>query len=237
MDRQTTSDAQGRLQAFAPWAGIAFAVLLVAGVLLVADTPDNTDKAAWVNFHDDSGNRWQQIAGGYMGIISAFAFLWFGHALVARLGRSDGRSGVLESLARAAATIFAVMLIAFMLLDIAVSASIQIGDAAAPDSADFGIQFEQVAFGALLVPGCMAAALFIATASELAREAAAFPRWLTWAGFVSAVLLLLGALFFPVVLIPLWALVTSAYLLMRPGEQSAPTLRGGVAGSPTPSRG
>ncbi len=50
---------------------------------------------------------------------------------------------------------------------------------------------------------------------ELARENGAWPEWLVWAGFIFGALLLLGPLFFPLVLIPLWTLMTSITLLVR----------------------
>jgi hypothetical protein len=73
----------------------------------------------------------------------------------------------------------------------------------------------------LLVGGCLAAAVFIASASELARQRGGWPSWVVWGGFVAAVLLIFGALFFPVVLIPLWALVVSILLLVR-GQLTEP---------------
>ncbi len=216
MTRQPRFPTSARLQRLSPWAGLASAVLFVVGFLLIGDTPDSTDKQAWVQFHTDSGNRLQQILGGYLGILSAFAFLWFGHALITRL--STGRDGgdVLTNLARSAATLFASLVILTMLLQVSLSAAIEIGDVAAPDTGDIGIQFEQLAFGTMLVAGCMSAALFIATATELARQGTLWPKWLIWAGFVAAALLLLGVFFFPIILIPLWVIAVSMFMLKRP---------------------
>lgn len=212
-----------RLQRLCPWAGLASAVLLVAGFILIGDTPDSTAKEEWVRFYAESGNRLQQIMGGYLGILSAFAFLWFGHTLITGLTVGRGGGDVLTHLARSAATLFAALVILAMLVQVSLSAAIEIGDVAAPDTGDFGIQFEQLAFGILLVAGCMAASLFVATATELARQGALWPRWLIWAGYIAAVLLLFGALFFPLLLIPLWMVAVSVVLLRRdnPPEEVA----------------
>lgn len=216
MNREPLNAATSNLQRLAPWAGIAFAVLLVAGFFLVGDTPDTDDKQAWVDFYDDSDNRVTQIIGGLLGVLSAFAFLWFAHSLIARLAGSRSNADVLSNLARSAATLFAAFVILAMVVQVSISAAVELGDAPGPDTGDFGIQFEQLAFGLLLVAGCLSASLFIATVSELARQRGVWPRWLIWAGFVAALLLLLGVLFFPIALIPLWALAVSIVLLMRP---------------------
>jgi hypothetical protein len=196
-------------------------VLVAVGAALVGDTPDSTDKQAWVQFYEDRGNRVSQIVGGYLGILSAFAFLWFGHALVTRLGARRDGGDLLTSVARSAATLFTAMLILSMLVEIAVSAALEIGDVDTPDTADFGIQFEQLAFGILLVAGCLSASVFIGTTTELARQEKMLPTWLIWAGFGAAVALLFGLLFFPVVLIPLWVLVVAVVMLVRPATQVA----------------
>jgi len=220
MHREETLETASTLQRLAPWAGILFAVLVVGGFLLASDTPDSTDTQAWLEFHDDQGNRVQQIIGGYIGVLSAFVFLWFAHGVIAQV--SGGRAGdLLTSLARSGATLFAGLLAVAMVALVSVSAAVEVGDVARPQTADFGIQLEQLAFGILLVAGCMAAALFIASVSELARQSGVFPRWLVSIGFVVAVVLLAGALFFPLVLIPVWALVAAIMLLTRRGQARA----------------
>jgi hypothetical protein len=196
-------------------------VLVCVGAVLVSDTPDSTDKQAWLDFYEDSGNRIPQIVGGYLAIISAFAFLWFAHALVSRLSARRDANDVLASLARSAATLFAAMLMLAMLTTIAVSAAIEIGDTAKPETGDFGIQFESLAFGILLVTGCLCASMFVATTSELARQEDAWPQWLIWVGYAVAVALLFGLLFFPVILIPLWVLVVSVVMIIRSSGSGA----------------
>ena len=193
-------------------------MLISAGAILVSDTPDSNDKQAWLEFYQDSGNRQSQVVGGYLGIISAFAFLWFGHAVVSRLAARRDTSDVLTSLARSAATLFAAMLMLAMLTTIAVSAAIEIGDVAEPETGDFGIQFESLAFGILLVAACLCASMFIASVTELARQEKAWPQWLIWVSYGASVVLLFGLLFFPVILIPLWALVVAVVLLVRPAS-------------------
>lgn len=218
---QRSTQSQTALQRLAPWVGIASAALLVVALVLIGDTPDSTDRQQWLDFYENSDNTWMQVIGAYLGIVAAFLFLWFGFALVQRVAPDRAPGDVLTGLARAAAIIFATLLILAMLVQASISAATEIGDTAQPETADFGIQFEQLAFGILLVAGAMAFAVFIATTSELAREERFWPQWLTWAGFAAAVLLLLGALFFPIVLIPLWMLTVAIVLL----TQSTPNTR------------
>lgn len=215
MNREPLNAANSTLQRLSPWAGIAFVALIAAAVALMADTPAPDDREGWLEFAGDSGDRWRQIIGAYVGVAAALAFLWFGHALVARLGGSRGGGDVLTSLARAAATLFAGLLMAAMLAAATVAGAVEIGEAEVPESADIGIMFDQFAYALLLIGSAMSAAVFIACVSELARQRGTWPRWVVWAGFVVAVLLIAAAFFFPIILIPLWTLLVSILLLTR----------------------
>ena len=215
MNRAPLAAANSAWQTRSPWAGIAFAILFVAGFLAMGETPDYTDRQGWLDYHEDSGNRWQQIIAAYLAILSAFAFLWFAIAMIARFGGSRGGGDVLSGVARAATTIFVAFVILAFVAAITVSAAVEIGEAPVPESADFAIMFDQFGFGLLLVGACLAAAAAIGCITELIREQGGWPRWLVWFGFIAAALLLLGPLFFPLLLLPLWTLVASIMVLVR----------------------
>jgi hypothetical protein len=57
----------------------------------------------------------------------------------------------------------------------------------------------------------------------------ALPRWLAWAGFASAVLLLTGVIFVSAIALPLWVVAASVALL-RQGDAVQPI--GQAASSP-----
>lgn len=218
MQRVGSYNAWTRL---APWAGIVFAVLFVAGFLIHGVTPDNDDTAKWQSYWDDSGNRTQAIVGMYLMVASVFAFLWFSRSLLVRLASQDEGSQPLASIAQAASTLFAGAVLVAVVTATSIAGSVEFGDAPVPESADLSIQLDQLAFGILLIPGCLSAAVFIAIGSELARRTGALPKWLVWAGYVAAVVLLASFLFIPLVLIPIWALVTSVVLLLRDRNKTA----------------
>jgi chromate transport protein ChrA len=67
-----------------------------------------------------------------------------------------------------------------------------------------------------------AAAVFIVVTSTLARRTNALPGWLSIAGFLIALVLLLGVSFVPIVslLFPVWVATLSVVLLTRPRSES-----------------
>ncbi len=202
----------------APWAGIAFAILFVAGFFIHGETPDNDDAAEWQAYWDDSDNRTQAIIGAYLMILGLFAFLWFSRDLLARVGEHP----LLRSIGQGASTLMVGTMLIAVIIGTTIAGSVEFGDATVPESADLAIQLDQLAIGLLLLPGCLSGAVFIGVVSELARRSNALPTWLVWAGYVVAVLQLVSFLFVPLALIPLWALVTAIVLLLRARSASAP---------------
>lgn len=195
---------------FAPWAGIAFAILFVAGFLISGDTPEYDDAAEWEEYLNDSDKLRMAFAGGLMMLVSALALIWYSQALVWRL-KSD--SNPLGQIAGAAATVMVVMLMTAVFFGIGVPAAIEIGDTPVPD-VDFAIQFESVAFGMLMLGTLWPAAVFTAAVTTLARGT--WPKWLIWTSYILAVVMLFGLLFIPLIALPLWALITGIYLLRKP---------------------
>lgn len=216
MNRAPLISASSLWQRLSPWAGIAFAVLFVAGIATVLfDSPDYDDPQEWLDYHGDSGNRWRQVIGAYLVIVGALAQLWFAVAMIARLGGSRGGGDVLTALARGASTLFVAFASVGALCIASISGAVEFGGAEVPESADFGIQFEQLGVAILLLGGGLSAAVAIATITELAREAGTWPGWLVWFGFICALILLFTPAFVPLVAAPLWALVTGITLLAR----------------------
>ena len=79
----------------------------------------------------------------------------------------------------------------------------------------FAQQFNSLGSGILVVPGALAAGVFVAMASYLCRREGVLPGWLTIAGYVVAVLQLAAVVFIPLLLVPLWVLVVSIVVLRR----------------------
>jgi hypothetical protein len=209
---------------YGPLGGIAFAVLFTAGFFVPGITPEYDEIAKWEAYWADSGNRVRAIIGMYLMVVGLFAFLWFSRTLVARLAPQVAGRSPIASLAEAASTIFVALAMVAVMVATSIAGGVEFGDAPVPAGADLPIQFEQIAFALLLVPGCLSFAVFLAGVSELGRRTGALPPWLVWAGFVAAVLLLVAVFFIPLVLVPLWSLVAGVVLLLRDRRSPAPGL-------------
>jgi hypothetical protein len=191
-----------------PWMGIAFVVLFVAGFIAFPTPSSGKDTAKWARWWTDSGHRTAAIIGAYLMVLGLLAFVWFMWGLNQRL---RDRGGMMITFG----TLFVALGLVSALVRAAIAGGKQFGETPVPPGADFARQFDQIGFGVLLVAGALAAGAFTATASYLARRDAILPGWLTMAGYVVAVLQLVGSLFFPFVLFPLWVLVVSIVLLRR----------------------
>ena len=198
----------------APFAGIVFAILLVAGFVSAGESPDYTDAKGWEAYFSDSGNRTQRILASYLLVIAGFAFLWFVTGLVNRLRAVMGDDRGYSTAMLASGLVSVVFQLAAATTMLSVPASITFGSAPVP-TADLAIQLEQLGIGLLLVPGLLSAALFVALTLVAALRTGILPNWLAWFGFVVAGLLLLGPLFLPAIFLPLWALILSIVWLTR----------------------
>jgi hypothetical protein len=198
--------------------GIVFAVAFVVGVLMMTDTPEgDAPDREWVQYFDDSGNRWTIIAGAFVLALAVLGLLVFVSVLRERLrDGSPGTSWLSTAMLASGLTLVAMIGVAGAALA-AVSAGIEIGESSVPSNADVPRTIEQVGFGALLVFGMAAGGLLIATASVAGGRAALLPRWLVVTGYVVAVIVMVGGVFFiPMVLLVLWVLTVSIVLLRQP---------------------
>ena len=196
-------------------AGIAFVVLFVIGFVVSADTPDPDQRLEWRRWYFDSGHRTSAVVGMYLMVLGVLAFVWFLAGLRQRLAEG-GASDTLVSLVFGAGLVFAILAIGGVIARSVVPAGKVLVDQSLPGG-DIAQQLEGLGFGTLLIPGALAAGAFVAAASAASRQVAALPAWLTIAGFVVAVLQLVGVLFFPFGFFVLWVLVAAIVLLTRSG--------------------
>jgi hypothetical protein len=194
-------------------AGIAFVVLFVIGFLVWGDTPDSDKPLQWQRWYLDSGHRASAIVGAYLMVLGVFAFVWFLAGLRHRLAAA-GASETLVTLLLVAGIVFAILALASVAARAAVPGGKVFGDAALPRG-DIALQLDNLGMATLLLPGALAAGVFVAAASAASRQVDALPSWLTAAGYVVAVLQLIGVLFLPFVLFALWVLVAAIVLVTR----------------------
>jgi hypothetical protein len=88
----------------------------------------------------------------------------------------------------------------------------------------------QIGFPAILVFAMFGAIALIDATSIVIMRTGVLPRWFAWLGFVCAVVLLFGAVFIPMIALPIWLLAGSVILFRLRSAEAEP-----VAVIPTPS--
>src|SRR5262245_48564152 len=198
-------------------AAIFFAVLFVIGVICaVADSPDiDESNAKWLSFYRDSGNRREILIGAFILAVAVIALLVFAGALRERL-RATPASAWLGTAAVAGGVAFAAMISVFATALGSVPAIVAFNDGPLPRDADIMRVMQSLGFGALLIFGMAAAGVLVVCASIAAGRAALYPRWMVIVGVIFGVVIaLLGWIFIPMVLVPIWALLTGIFMLRR----------------------
>lgn len=206
-----------------PWsklaalAGVVFAVTFVAGIMLAAGNGDTkpSDEAV-LKWWSDSGNQTTVLIGAYLLAISAVAFIWLIASVRGRLIAGGGTRGQLDVVVLMAGTAFAAMLLAGLAALAGPAGAAKFGSTDIPRDPDILRQIPQIGFALVLVGGGWAASLCIAAVSVCILGTGGFARWLGWLGLVCAFVLLFGAMFIPMIVLPIWALAASVQLWRRP---------------------
>lgn len=205
-----------RLGAFA---GIAFTVLLLVGLVL-ADPVSGQSDQKFAEFYAERDNRIAVIAGMYLLAIAGVCFLWFLVTLRRTLRRAEGELGSLTTVAVASGIVFVAILFAGGASMGVVATSMSLGGEPQPGP-EVGRLFTQLGYTLILLFGMFAGAVLIVATSALAMRTGALPKWLAWAGFASAMLLLTGVVYVSAIALPLWVVAVSVVLL-RHGEAVQP---------------
>lgn len=217
-EHETAGPADGGWRHGVTIAGMAFAVLFVAGLLTSAGTPDyDAPPQEWADWYTDSGNRGMQVISMLLLVLSALSLLVFAAGLYRRLRSFSLDRHGWPLVALAAGVVLATLITVSAVAMSTVSAAMEFSPTDFPvPGADVAQVLEQLGFGVLLLGGGWAAALFVAAVSLSARGTAALPAWMATAGLVVAVLLLASVAFLPMLLLPIWALVVSFLGLKEP---------------------
>lgn len=200
-------------------AGVVFAVLFVAGWLLLQQSPPlDAPRDELVGYYTDPDQRWASaVAGLYVVPFAAIAFVWFMAALRDRYLRSGGRENVLLSTAHLVA---GSLYVAALFVSAAVELAL-VWMADQPPDAVFDVDAARtmVAFGAALsqIVALRTGAVFIVISATRAMRSGLFPRWYGVLSVIVAVLLMLtytsGAL--AAMILPIWVVATSAMVMVQ----------------------
>lgn len=200
--------------------GILFAVLFILGAIL-PELPGGGQSESTVNeFYADSGNRMLVIVAAYLFAIAGIAFLAFISSLYRGLRQAEGESGSLSTITLVGGIVFVAMLYVMSSAWGTVPAGMELAGESQPGN-EIPVWFAQLGYGSLLLHGMFAAIAMIVSASIVVLRTAILPRWLAWAGFVCAAILLLGVAFIPMIALPIWAIATSVAMLRSPAIRAA----------------
>ncbi|HEY6533052.1 MAG TPA: hypothetical protein VIY72_12145 [Acidimicrobiales bacterium] len=205
------------------WAGIIFAVLYVAGMLLAGSSPSDIDElnddpvglaASWHDYYTDSGNRTVILGGVFALMLASVAVVVFGSVLRERL--ADAGAATAGRLTFAASIMFGTVTLVGAVALAWIPGTKEFADMAIPTS-DLVYMASQLGFGVLLLPGGAAAGFMLVTSGFAAARRGVLPVWLGWAGVVCGVIVfVLGGLFVTMALLVLWTLIAAIVLLRRP---------------------
>jgi hypothetical protein len=202
--------------------GIAFAVLFLTGLAMLARTPGvHASDADLTTFYASGDRRWVLISGLYVLPLAAVAFLWFVAALRQWVEMSS------RTIDHLLATVQMLSGVAFITLAFAAAGAVTIVAnslelANLPVDPTIARQFPLYSRTLLIIFGMRMAAIFVTTTAKLGHEAQLFPRWFVFSSYgVAAALFLVATLnVWLVVVFPLWVLVLNGIIWFH-GRTSA----------------
>jgi len=195
-------------------AGILFSLLLgLALVLIRLSVPVEPTEAGQVLSDPDRRSTIEFALG--LVPFAGIAFLWFIGVIRDRIGEREDRLF---------ATVFlgsGLLLVGMLFVAAAVAGGLiaaggsTSSDAASSETWNLGYQ---VTFTLINVYAMRMGAVFAITTASIGKRSGVLPHWLAIAGYVAALILLFGV---PVsgwlaLLLPIWVLIVSVYILLRP---------------------
>jgi len=203
----------------APWAagiaGIAFAVLFTAALLVIRalPVPAPTDSAV-AGWYADGWDDELLLSSLYLIPFAGVAFLWFLAVVRDHFGSHEDRF---------VGTVFlgsGLLFVALLFSVAGVAGSLVVGVrylGQAPPTADILDAVRAIGYTLLFAVASRAAALFIAATATIGRRSGIFPRWFAFVGYAVALTLLVVVTFWDgiVLVLPIWVTAVSLLILVR----------------------
>lgn len=210
-----------RWERWAGTGGIVFVVLSVAWALIVRRGPDATESdQAILGYFADAGNRGElYIAAILLGFAGVF-FLWFLGSLRTVLVRAEGDPSRLTAVAFAAGVVMTGIMFVKNTVTVTLATASDV-DAFQLDP-DTSRLLDVLTLG-LIAHEAVAGAVLVGAASVVILRTGVLPSWLGWAGALTALVAAFALPLFglPLVLVALWVLAVSVYLLRGAGAEPA----------------
>ena len=199
-------------------AGLAFAVLFVASVLLLRDQPSGGSTAEEIrDFYLGEKAGRVALVGVYLVPFAGIAFLWF--IAVIRHLISDREDRFFATVFLGSGLLFVAMLFLAAGVGASVMVAVKYHDEPLP-SADTVATIRSLAFGFLFVYAMRMAAVFMIVVSTIGMRLGILPRWLVVAGYVAALVLVLNVTYIATVTLvfPAWVAAVSVVILLAARE-------------------
>jgi hypothetical protein len=196
---------------------IAFAVLFVVGLFLVAPYDTDQDDASLIA--DVENNSIAMTIGIYAAVLAALAFLVVVAAMLRRVRASFSDTHL--TVARDAATLGAIGLALGPALVGSPGPADVFGDEGRPLDAGLVRFISSVGYSTLMVVGALAIALFLGLLARAGQRSKLLPPWFVALTYVAAVVMVFAFAFIPLILLPLWSVGSAAVLASSSPPQVA----------------
>jgi hypothetical protein len=216
-------DQAGR-QLRAPWAasiaGLLFALLFTAALLLLRTTPLTTASDAELVRLLAEGKDDSIVLGGlYLAPFAGIMFLWFVAVVRDQIGEREDRFF---------ATVFfgsGLLFVALVFVAAAVSSAIVVQvrylNLPPPSAATLALM-RALAYTVLFAFATRAAAVFLISMATIGLRSSTFPNWFAWSGYFFGLVLLVAVTFWDwsILVLPAWVAVVSLFILRRERARS-----------------
>ena len=202
-------------------AGIAFALLFVASILLLRNQPAGASTATEIrDFYLGEHAGRVALVGIYLVPFSGIAFLWF--IAVIRNMLADREDRFFATVFLGSGLLFVAMLFLAAGAGGALLVAVKFQDEPVP-SADSVVLVRSIGFGFLFIYAMRMAAVFMIVVSTIAVRLGVFPRWLVVAGYLAALVLMLNVSYAETLILvfPAWVAAVSLVIL-RTGPPTTP---------------
>ena len=212
---QTPVDRHGRLETprAAGVAGLAFAILFIASIVLLRDPPSGASTPAEIRdfYLGQHANR-VSLVGVYLAPFSGIAFLWF--VAVVRNLIGDREDRFFATVFLASGLLFVAMLFVAAGAAGALLAAVKFQDEPVP-SQDAVVLVRSFGFGFLFLYAMRMAAVFMIVVSTIGARLGIFPRWLVVVGYLAALVLILNVSYTELLILvfPAWVAAVSVLIL------------------------
>jgi hypothetical protein len=194
-------------------AGVAFAVLFIASIVLLRNHPSSGSTAEEIrDFYLRKNAASVALVGVYLAPFSGIAFLWFIAVIRDLIGEREDR--FFATVFLGSGLLFVAMLFVAAGVGGALLTAVKFQDEPVP-SAESVLTIRSLAFGFLFIYAMRMAAVFMIVVSTIGMRLGVFPRWLVVSGYLAALVLILNVSYFEalVLVFPVWVAAVSVVIL------------------------